>query len=250
MAEAKETETRALPELPGAFELFRPSWQALRRNLFTFFYLPVLPLIVAMCATVLAFGTAYSRVHVFFFVVGVAAGATALVLFLVALPAMTYVQMRSAQEQRVEFGEALAAGRRYFWRLWGVRIASSFLILVGFILLVVPGLFMMRRYLLAPYFAIEENLGVFDAMGRSAMISRKYSSAVWGVVGIRWLTTGAGLVPFVGFLISGVMSLTYYCAAAVRFEQIRMAEAEQAMSDKKTKAVRKLKTQPRTKKSS
>jgi hypothetical protein len=251
MAGVSKTEIHASPELPSAFELFRPSWQALKANLFTFFYLPVLPIVVAACAVVLAFGTTHSRLHVFFLAVGILAGAAALVLSLVALPAMTYMQLKSAQKQKIELGEALAAGHQYFWRLCGVRISSGFLILVGLVLLIVPGVFMMRRYLLAPYFVLEENRGVFDAMSRSAVISREYSSATWGVVGVRWLITCVGLIPFAGFIISGVMSVTYYCAAAIRFEQIMEAEKSRTCrASRKTKAVRKPKTQTRTKKSS
>lgn len=250
MAGASETERQTTTELPGAFELFRPGWQALARNFLTFFYLPLLPFVVAACAAVLVFSTTYSSLHVFFFAVGVLAGAAALALFFVALPAMTYAQIRSAQEQKVELSEALAAGRSYFWRLWGVRISSEFLIVVGFILLIVPGVFMMRRYLLAPYFVIEENLGVFDAMRRSAAISREYSSATWGVVGVRWLITGIGVIPFAGWIVSEVMSILYFCAAAIRFEQIKIAEAERAANRKKAKSPRRPKTQSRTKKSS
>jgi uncharacterized membrane protein len=59
-----------------------------------------------------------------------------------------------------------------FWRLIGCSLLSSLLVLVGFVLLIIPGLIFAFLSYLAPYFVVNEGQGPWQAIRSSIRISR------------------------------------------------------------------------------
>jgi hypothetical protein len=207
---------------PSAFELFKPSWAAVKLNFGTFFFVGIIPMILATIAIVPSMAMFYhnnSDPHASP-ITGVLLAVLALAVFLIG-PALTYTQVKSAQGEKVSISEALKGGMHYFWRFYGVAILSGLLILGGFILLIVPGIFMLRRYMLAIYVLMREDLGVMQTLERSKEVSKQYSGAIWGLLGVTILISLVGVIPLVGWIASMVGSVMYYCAPAIRWEQLR-----------------------------
>ena len=86
---------------------------------------------------------------------------------------------------------------------------------------------MLRRYLLSPYYLIDKNLKIFDAMKASAKDSVPFSSAIFGLIGVFILLVLAAAVIQALFGAAGVIAViayyAYYCAPAVRYQEIKLA---------------------------
>jgi hypothetical protein len=202
-------------ELPGAFSLFRPSWEAIRLNLVTFIELVLVPLLVVLVSSLFKSVTAD-----FFRYLGE-------ILAIVLSPAVYITQLRSVQNKTIDFSHAVQEGLHIFWRFIGLEICMFVIIIVGFILLIVPGFFMIHRYILAPYYLIDHNMKIVDALKASATDSKKFSGAIWGLIGVEVL-----LIVALGILdallgplaiIAIVFYYVYYCAPAIRYLQIKHA---------------------------
>lgn len=225
-----EANQQATNKLPSAFTLFKPSIDLLLFNL--------KPLLVAGCAPLGLF--------LFGFILGLIGGSTgnsttsvlilagpgsllmlfAFVLGLLSLPMITAILIASLNRERLDVGSALRRGAHFFLRYYGLAIVTGLITLVGFILLIVPGVFMMKRYLLSSYYLIDKNLGVFEAMRQSVEASRRFSGPVWGLLGVTILIQVPSIVPILGLLVSTILSVLYTGAPAVRYGEIRAASGD------------------------
>ncbi len=212
-------------EFPGAFSLFEPSWEAIKLNFSTFLLLFIAALGVTLVAViagvllVLGFKDTPAVLYPALAVLAIAAIGCLMIL----APATVHVQLKSAQKATVDFDSAWQQGKKYVWRFWGMSILIGLIVLVGFILLIVPGFFMIKRYLLAPYFLVDKNLSIGDAMKNSAKAGQKYSGAVWGVLGVEVVISLVSGIPYLGSLAGFVLNVAYYCAPAIRYEQVKAA---------------------------
>ena len=80
---------------------------------------------------------------------------------------------------------------------------------------------MIRRYTLASYFLIDQNLGILEAMRRSSAATKGFSGAIWGLVGVQALIGAPGWIPFIGPILSAGTAMLYGCAPALRYEEFK-----------------------------
>jgi len=115
-----------------------------------------------------------------------------------------------------------------FWpRIIGFGMLFSLLVVGGLLLLIVPGLIIVRRYILAPYCIVEEDLGIRASMQRSAELtanlSRPIASMVAIILGFSIVSGGASLLPgdlgFYSSLIVTVLPVFYFYLPALRFRE-------------------------------
>lgn len=212
-------------QLPGAFSLFEPSWEAVKLNFGTFllFFIIILAgtAVAVIAGVILALG--FKDTPLLLYPTLTALAIALIALFMVLAPATVHVQLKSAQKTTADFDSAFQQGKKYFWRFWGMSMLIGLIILVGFILLIVPGFFMIKRYLLAPYFLVDKDLAIKEAMAASAEAGKKYSGSVWGVLGVEIVIGLVNSVPYVGSIAGFVLNVAYYCAPAVRYEQVKAA---------------------------
>lgn len=214
--------------LTPSFQLFKPSWEAIKLNLSSFLILVVLPFLyfffggLLMGATSTATNTSSSLeasdvgIGVTFFVY-IAVGA---VISVILAPALAYLSIKSVRGVKVEPMEAVKAGLGYFWRYIGLSIVVGVIIVIGFLLLIVPGVIMMRRYLLSVYYLIDRDLSISEAMKQSADESKKYSGSIYGIIGVFVVTSLLSIVPFIGGIVGAVLQLMYTCGPAKRYDEI------------------------------
>lgn len=107
------------------------------------------------------------------------------------------------------------AGRPYALRLLGLAIVSAVGLTVAFVILVIPGVYLLGRWSLAAYVMVQENLGVFAALRRSWRLSRGH---VWEVLG----SLMAGALLGSNGLLAGLVGPS---ALVGRLEQLRDLEA-------------------------
>ena len=214
----EETQTNK-QQFPSAFSLFRPSLDALMVNIWTFLGLFLIPMAGLMFMVPIA---AASRDQAFLSIFAILVGIAAMIFFLFAAPSLPYVQLQGVQGKQVTLGEALKVGMKFFWRFYGLSILVGLIVIGGFILLIIPGLFMLKRYYLAPYYMFDQNLGISEAMRKSAADSKVFPGAIWGLLGVSVVIQMPSVIPIFG-LVSVVLAFMYYCAPTVRYFQIKAA---------------------------
>ncbi len=104
--------------------------------------------------------------------------------------------------------------------LIGAGILAGIGVVLGFILLVVPGLFLITIWAVVAPVIVVERLGVLDAFGRSRQLVRGHGWPVFGTVLAAFLITilAAALFTAVGLaLIEGVLVEIVFLALAATF---------------------------------
>lgn len=206
--------------MPSAYALFKPSFNAVMVNIWTFLCLLLIPVSIVILSGfftddgIFASDNA-SKLLAPFIIPG-------FILALLTAPALPYVQLASVRGKEVTLGEALRAGLKKFWRFYGLSVLTGLIVFGGFLLFIVPGFFMLRRYILAPLYLYDHDLKIMEAMKRSAEDSKQFSGAIWGMIGVQLLIGIVGVFPILA-LVSAILSVAYYCAPALRYTQIQAA---------------------------
>jgi hypothetical protein len=142
-------------------------------------------------------------------------------------------------------GELLRAATPVLGQLILVGIVAGIGILIGFLLIIVPGLILITIWSVAAPVVVLERPGVFAALGRSRELVRGNGWQVFGVIFVLFFLviivssaiqigadsagTGAGIVArvIVGILTGPISGL----AAAVLYFDLRAASGERAAPD-------------------
>jgi hypothetical protein len=146
-----------------------------------------------------------------------------------SIAASNYLQLTSAKGKLVSTLDCYRKSWRYFWRLLLFSILFGFAVVIGLILIIVPGLIIIRRYLFTPFYIIDRDLSIGEAMRLSAHQTEQVRGYVWGTIGVlAALTLGSGLVgQLFGFIpggatiITALLSITYFFIAALRYVEIK-----------------------------
>ena len=233
--------------LPSAFDLFKPSKNIVLNNIWIFAPLYAVTLLFWIHNWVFApganqkyywwqhsdgFNTGWPGgpvpsyftftvigFSIFWLIVTLAAGTIAQIMSQAA-------QLEGAQRRKLDYGKLWQTVREIGWRMLGLYIAMFFVIGIGFILLIIPGFFMIRRYMLAPYVMIDERLGIIDSMDKSAALSKINTGSVWGIIGVMFLIGLLNIIPIIGGLLSFAVGGLYSVAPAMRYLQLKRLDSK------------------------
>jgi hypothetical protein len=223
-----ETNSETAGRFLNPFALFKPSIKAIGYNFGT-----IVLLILSAIASIIPIGLIVAAVDVWAKAEktsGLSAGGIVILSLFILLVAVALVILYTAliavglhgvRNQKIKFRQALRIGYSRAWAFFSLSVFTGVIILVGFILLIVPGFYMLRRYILAPYYLIDKNLSVTEAMNQSAADSKQFGKAVWGLVGVEILLFIIGLVPGIGKIISSPLNLLYGFGPAKRYDEIQ-----------------------------
>jgi hypothetical protein len=228
--------------LPSAFDLFTPSKEIVLKNIWIFGPLYAVPLIFYIHSWIWSplpnqhvgwwhHGDSFSPAwpgaslpayatfllvgfSILWFVITAAVGTIAQIMAQAA-------QLEAAEDKPLDFQNLWQYVKVLGWRLLGLYIVIGLAVVIGLILLIVPGLIMIRRYYLAPYVMLDKKLGIREAMDRSAAISKANTGAVWGVLGVMFLIGLINIVPIIGGLASFAVGALYSVAPALRYQQLK-----------------------------
>jgi hypothetical protein len=214
------------PAFYHGFELFKPSWAALRFNFDTIVRLLVLPISAGIAAIILlGIGEhQYGQAREVSYGIAAFVGLVGILLTLFIFPAIYHVEIASARKEKTDYHEALSRAKKTVWRYYGVSILSSILVLLGTLLFIIPGLFMIRRYMLAPLYVVDCDYGVLQAMKQSATDSKTYALSIWQIIGVKILISLVSVLPIIGWFLSLIGDIGYAFAPAVRYTEITDAE--------------------------
>jgi uncharacterized membrane protein len=219
-----ETEKRAHTKLSGAFELLTKSKDLVMKNGRLFGLLYALPLLL----TIADMGSGSSMNEDRVFAPGGSLLGFGISLTLVILVASVIVQvmilvasLKVADGKQPGLDEVWNSSKSYILRLVGLGIVVGLLFVGGLILFIVPGLIVLRRYFLAPYYLIDKDLSITEAMKQSAAESKPVSGSVWSLIGVYILLSMATILPTFGGIISLILTALYSAAPALRYREIR-----------------------------
>ena len=214
-------------EFPSAFSLFGPSWEGLQQNLVELVFIFVVPTLVILFLSLAAGLTSTNSdgsQHVSGGL-GILTGAFLVVSVALLGPAIVHIQLKSSLNQKATYASAWATSKKYWWRFLVLTFMLGITILVGFILLIVPGVIFIKRYFLFHYALIDEDLGLVESMKRSNQLSKDRSMTVYSVLGVEVLISIVGsilrVIPVLGQVATLLFQVTYFCAPAIRYQQLK-----------------------------
>jgi len=139
---------------------------------------------------------------------------------LLVLPATVVLGARAVRGDGDDPQSYMRQGLHYFWRVYGLGILIGILVILGLIVFIVPGLILLRRYLLAPYYLVTEDIGIRDAMRRSADQTADQRKSIWGLIGVMFVISISASVissiPALGLILGPLVSVSYFFAGPFR----------------------------------
>jgi len=172
-------------------------------------------------------------------------GVAAVVVWLLAIVLSTlsqavvlYGTFQDMRGRPVVLGDALRVGLSRFFPLIGLAICSGIALLVGFLLLLVPGFILLAVWYVATPACVVERRGPIESMSRSADLTRGFRWKVFGLIVVLALAqsiAGGSLTAVVAklsltvnavvLLVWGALFGAYSAiAVAVTYHDLRVAK--------------------------
>jgi len=246
----KDTPRHAHPaEFENPWRMLRPGLTALHTNMGTIVWLALAPPL----ATVPLFGLLIVSLNLLegpaaqgspwatlvFSLISVVVYAALFVLGIFASLGLVLATLAGSKGEPFGFGDTFRKGRKYFWRFTGLLLSLLIVVGAGLVLFIVPGVLLLRRYFMAPFYLVDQNLGVFEAMNRSAKETSE-TGGVWSLLIAFVVLAAPSLIPGVGWILSLALLVLYSCVPAVRYREIRQtieSRQQKAKTEDTDKAV-------------
>lgn len=211
----------------GSWQLVAPSVRLWFQNYNTCIVILLLPSLLVLLGALLAPDLAKVNSKT---LLGVILMTVALLWQLLNVPVVYYLQTRVIRGDRPGVWESYRQGLRYIFRLAGLFALVTLLVFGGILLLVVPGIIVIRRYLMAPFYMIDQDLGIRESMRRSAADSKPVSPYIWGVYGVYFAIIFMNIILFsrifppFGSVIGAFISSLFVFGPALRYKEIALRQ--------------------------
>ncbi len=138
-------------------------------------------------------------------------------IFIITIPPLIFgiyfMCINAAKGKKAQISDVFS-GFDYFFTSWGLFIVAFLAIIIGFALLVIPGLLLMVLFQYAVAFAILENKGAISSLERSYETAKKnFAFSVVLLILIAVVNSIGGLVR-IGVLITIPFTSLCICLAA------------------------------------
>lgn len=160
-------------------------------------------------------------------IAGIILSGVAFLYTLINIGPTIYFQIKARAGKTQPVLDYYRGGLRFTLRLFGYYIVFGLLILFGLLLFIVPGFIILRRYILAGYYLVEDDLSIKAAMQRSRAASKPYSGNIWGAIGVQLAITivasAIGLMSAVGLIFEQLVASLAIFILVLRYREIRAA---------------------------
>lgn len=158
---------------------------------------------------------------------------TALILIFVVLTILTslmlvILSLRAAQIPKVAPMDVWEEFKAKGFRILLIELALVLLIGAGLLLLVLPGLYLIGRLVMAPYILVDQNTKVVEALNRSWELTKGKMWQVYNVLLFGILIALPNLVPIIGPPIALALAIAYSVALPLRYFEMKGAKNGQA----------------------
>lgn len=189
---------------PGAFAIFKPSLRTVAFNIWIFLAFYVLANAIQFVPDVLDIFSDSTALYVISTIISIVLA----VLFGIGL---TIVLLRAIDSQKVTFGEAFSESGAFFWKYLGLSVLLGFIALFTLLLLIVPFFIIMPRLVLAPYYMLDQKLGIIESLKASWEQTKGNVGKVYGIVGAS-IVMFLPVVTIIGIPV-GIFLVVAYSAA-------------------------------------
>lgn len=143
----------------------------------------------------------------------------------VNLGPLTHYVLSSLKKKPLSLKAAYVEGLPFTFRLLAYYVLFGLAVIGGLLLLIVPGLIVIRRYFLADYYLVDKKLSIRQAFTQSSAVSKPYSRAIWGTVGVLFALSFAAaitesLLPPIGLVLAQLITCSYVYLKALRYREI------------------------------
>ncbi|MDO8591560.1 MAG: hypothetical protein Q7R60_01375 [bacterium] len=135
------------------------------------------------------------------------------------------LNLRVAEGKKPTFGSIWReAAQNWLWiKLLGLGVLIVFILIAGFILLIVPGVIFLWRLFLAPYVLIDKKCSIMDALSWSWNMTKGRAWPIYSIILFSIALSLPGIIPIVGGLISYALGVAYAAAPALRYQELKKA---------------------------
>jgi len=221
-------ESTAQAQPVSAFSLFTKSKEVVLANLPTYAVLFILPLLMGLGANLnngsrSPITPAFNGLDISPTQLGLGVGVAIIVFiaFIIVSVMVCALNLLAANGKKPGLDALWPFVSKFTLRIIGISIVTSVIIVLGLMALVVPGVIFIRRYFLAPYVLIDQDLSIGEAMRESARLTRPYPMSFWGLVGVNIILNLPSFVPVIGWAISFVLGSLYTAAPAIRYLELK-----------------------------
>ncbi len=224
-------------DLGSVFDLLPKSWEYVKRNWQMFAVVNIFAILSAIAA---ATSTDHTNnqyygdptANLISNQAAIGWGAIGLVFFLILIFATLFLyamsvdlELRASQGERPDFNSLVEAGKKYWLRLLGLFIVGGLIVLVGLVLLIIPGLFAFYRLCLSPYLMVEKDLGIKESLKASNELVKQNGGPVLHALLLTFLIAVAvgiiASVPVVGPLVGTALGIAYSLVLVLRYHQVQ-----------------------------
>jgi hypothetical protein len=129
--------------------------------------------------------------------------------------------LRAANKKTVELGEVWEEFKAKAWRLIGVEVLTGLIIIVGLILLIVPGIYFLGRLYMAPYILLDQDTGIREAINRSWELTAGRMTHIYTVILFAVLLSLPNIIPLIGPAIAFALTFLYSVATPLRYFELK-----------------------------
>lgn len=207
------------PAMTGSWQLLPRGIVLLRQNAEQIIVLVLLPTLTIQLGAILLGRQ---------FWLGLAVYGIGLAWTLVNTPVLYHFSINAARGKTMLAGEAYRQGLRFFGRVVVYELVFGVLVFVGLVLLIVPGLVLLRRYILGPYFIVDQDLAILNAAQASAARTAPIAGVIWATLGVMAcvmvvaaiVSLVLGVVPALATLATTLVSLAGIFILPLRYVEI------------------------------
>lgn len=198
--ESNETTPASTPvigsakSLPGVIELIKQSKDLIMKRSSFFFMIAAIPALIRFVGEVaLAYSPLMGIVFAILMIVGAVIGVYATIALIKGL----------ADESMNDWKAAYKKSRGMFWQFVWIAILVGIVVMIGFILLVLPGIYLSIALAFYVFFFVLEGSRGWDAAKKSKELVKGYWWAVFG----RWLAFGI-IIAIIVSILGGIVALS------------------------------------------
>jgi len=121
-----------------------------------------------------------------------------LVMMTITMGAIIHMSVNALNQRRVDLGESFRVGLRHFFPILAIMILYYIGVMIGTLLLIIPGIFVALGWYLCWNVRVIEERSITDSLSRSWTLSKGYK---------RWLLLMMIIFGVIGAVISAIMQV-------------------------------------------
>jgi hypothetical protein len=162
-----------------------------------------------------------------------------IILYTLAQAIVLYGAFQDMRGRPVSLSESLQVGLQRFFPIVGLAIVMGIMVMLGFILLIVPGLILLTMWFVSTPACVVERLGPMRSLGRSSELTKGHRWKIFGLMLVLLLISmvvtpliefgfaavgGTMLVLIASLLWNGVWGAFYAISVVVTYHDLRVAK--------------------------